>query len=160
MSFDPDALLAALPHREISPISTRIRRTVREVPTRSALGEGGEYNGFTGRERDRTADVSKALIARGATTRHATCDICGVPAAHEHAEDYYDLTRWIGMCVQCHVHTLHKRFTNPRKWSALLDLHELPPQHWARLVSPEPFDLAELLRSRGAREPTLADFAR
>jgi len=58
------------------------------------------------------------------------------------------------------VHTLHKRFTNPRKWSALLDLHELPEVHWARLVASEPFDLAQLLRDRGMREPTISDFAR
>jgi hypothetical protein len=159
MQFDPDALLAALPKRQIMPVrGGRIRPSSIDPPTASALGQKGEYNGFTGRERDRTAELSKRLIKEGATIRYATCDICGAIADHEHAENYYDLTRWIGMCKQCHVHALHKRFTNPRKWSALLDLHELPETHWSRLVSPRPFDLAQLLRGRGAREPRLGDF--
>jgi hypothetical protein len=160
MRFDPDALLAALPRREIKPfIGVRVRRSTIQRETDSSLGKNGEYNGFSGRERDRTAGVSKKLIAAGATIRHADCDICGAVADHEHAEDYYDLTRWIGMCVPCHVHTLHKRFGQPRKWAALLDQHELPNDHWSRLVSAQPFDLAQLLRDRGAREPTLFDFA-
>jgi hypothetical protein len=161
MIFDPDALLAALPRREIKPLAgVKFRKSTIRRETDSSLGKDGEYNGFSGRERDRTADVSKKLIAAGATIRHANCDICGAAADHEHAEDYYGLTRWIGMCARCHVHTLHKRFTNPRKWSALLDLHELPEVHWARLVASEPFDLAQLLRDRGMREPTISDFAR
>jgi hypothetical protein len=63
------------------------------------------------------------------------------------------------MCRRCHVDALHKRFANPRKWATLLDEHELPDSHWSRLTSPEPFDLAQLLRDRGACEPTLRDFA-
>jgi hypothetical protein len=160
MRFDPDALLAALPRRNIRPlVGVRFRRSAIRREIDSSLGRKGEYNGFSDRERTRTAEVSKKLIAAGATIRHRNCDICGSAADHEHAEDYYDLARWIGMCAQCHVHTLHKRFTNPRKWAALLDLHELPEVHWARLVAPEPFDLAKLLRDRGVREPTINDFA-
>lgn len=160
MRFDPDALLASLPHRTITPIRGIRRRTSAiEPPTRSALGEKGEYNGFTGRERNRTAELSKRLIGLGATIRHSTCDLCGRPADHEHAENYYDLTSWIGMCKTCHVHALHGRFSRPQKWAALLDACEAPDTHWSRLVAPEPFDLAELLRSRGLREPTLTDFA-
>lgn len=160
MRFDPDALLAALPHRDIEPLAgLPVRRSTIQRETGSSLGHEGEYNGFSDRERKRTAEVSNKLIAAGATIRHANCDICGAPADHEHAEDYYDLTRWIGMCVKCHVHALHRRFTNPRKWATLLDVNEVRQNHWSRLISPEPFDLAQLLRSRGAREPTLRDFA-
>lgn len=160
MRFDPDALLAALPHREIKSLSgLKVRRSPRDLPTSSALRERGQYNGFTIGERNRTADVSKKLVASGATMRHATCDICRAAADHEHAENYYDLSSWIGMCKSCHVHALHKRFTNPSKWAALLDRHQVGGTHWARLVSLEPFDLALLLRDRGAKEPTLGDFA-
>jgi len=53
---------------------------------------------------------------------------------------------------------MHKRFTNAARWTALLDRNEIPDAHWARLVSPAPFDMASLLRSRGVREPTMSDF--
>lgn len=161
MHFDPDALLAALPKREIEPILPGPRRTtVRTPPKTSALDESGAYNGFTGVERNRTAELSKRLERAGATVRPDTCSICGNAAQDEHAENYYDLSRWIGLCMRCHRHTLHRRFSNPRKWFALLDAHELPGTHWARLVCLEPFDLAQLLRSRGEREPTASDFAK
>ena len=160
--FDPDALLAALPKRTISPFSIDIvfRSTGRKVtPEGSELLEDGAYNGFTHRERYRTADLSKWLTKVGSTQRPALCDICNAPADDEHAEDYYDLTTWIGMCRRCHRSALHGRFKRPSKWFALLDEHEVLAHHWARLVSLEPFDLAKLLRQRGAQEPIKADYA-
>jgi hypothetical protein len=160
-SFDPDRLLAALPTREITPVAASgraIRVTVREVPLVSALGQPGEYNGFTLRERNRTASVSNWLVASNATARPPICDICGESAQHEHAENYYDLTTWIGLCVSCHVHTLHRRFTNPGKWLHLLNRHELPGNHWARLVAMAPFDLAHHVRNQGQREPSKVNY--
>ncbi len=159
MLFDPDALLAALPRREIHTVVVAVRRTQAiAMPRHSALGQSGEYNGFTLTERNRTARLSNRLTQLGATARPSNCDICGNPADDEHAESYYDLTRWMGLCKSCHRSALHNRFKRPANWAALLDRFEVPPGHWARLVASEPFDLAQLLRSRGSREPTLADF--
>lgn len=162
LSFDPDALLAALPRREVRPFGAEVvfRSTGRRVaPQGSALFEDGAYNGFTDRERYRTADLSIWLAKVGSTERPTTCDICSAPADDEHAESYYDLSSWIGMCRRCHRSALHGRFKRPGKWFDLLDQNEVPDGHWARLVSLEPFDLAGLLRDRGWEEPIKADYA-
>ena len=87
-SFDPDALLAALPRRVIRPIGPEvsIRSATRRVaPSASALFDEGSYNGFTGRERGRTADLSNWLVKVGSTERPAVCDICSAAADDEHA---------------------------------------------------------------------------
>jgi hypothetical protein len=159
--FDPDALIAALPFRGVRPFGSNVtvRSTKRpDAPGVSALFEKGAYNGFTDRERYRTADLSNWLAKIGSTARPSTCDVCSAPADDEHAENYYDLKSWIGLCRRCHRSLLHKRFARPDRWLALLDECELPASHWSRLVSNEPFDLAALLRSRGWREPIKADF--
>jgi len=161
-SFDPDALLAALPHRVILPFGPDvIIRSVKRRPSApgSALFEKGAYNGFTDRERYRTADLSNWLVKSGCTERPSACDICTAPANDEHAEDYYNLTSWIGLCRRCHRASLHGRFARPERWLALLDAYQLPDTHWSRLVSNEPFDLAALQRSRGRHEPIKADYA-
>ena len=161
-SFDPDALLAALPHREVRRFGSDVvfRSTGRRIaPEGSALHEKGAYNGFTDRERYRTADLSNWLAKVGCTERPKTCDICSAPADDEHAENYYDLTSWIEMCRRCHRSALHGRFVRPAKWFGLLDQNEVAADHWSRLVSLEPFDLAILLRERGQEEPIKADYA-
>lgn len=161
-SFDPDALLAALPHRtirQLEPLVVRRSSTRRSVPQTSALLDAGSYNGFSDRERSRTASLSNWLVKTGCTERPSLCEICGGQGDDEHAENYYDLTSWIGLCRRCHRSTLHGRFVRPAHWAALLDKHELPASHWSRLVSSEPFDLAALLRSRGKMEPAKDDYA-
>lgn len=160
--FDPDALLAALPNRSIRSFSPEVvvRSTRRRsVPEVSALFLKGAYNGFSDRERYRTADLSNWLAKMGCTERPGRCDICSAPAEDEHAEHYYDLTSWIGLCRRCHRTTLHGRFARPERWLALLDECQVPERHWSRLVSSEPFDLAALQRARGWREPVKADYA-
>jgi hypothetical protein len=132
----------------------------RPQPAASALGQLGEYNGFTGVERARTAALSNWLASVGCLDRPQRCDICRkLGKVDEHAEDYYDLGSWIGLCHGCHRSRLHKRFTQWGAWQALLDLHEVPAEHWTRLVSQQPFDLAILLRQRGRSEPTKAMLA-
>lgn len=160
-SFVPDALLAALPRREIRlvQVASSPRRTAALPEQVAAIpGEKGEYNGLIKRERDRTARVSNWLALQGATKRAEACDICGAFAADEHAENYYDLTTWIGLCITCHRAMLHKRVARPEIWGDLLQSYEKPSEQWTRLVSPAPFDLASLLRSRGATEPVRSMF--
>lgn len=161
VSFDPDALLSALPRRSVRPLGPEIilrSGTRPPAPAKSALFEKGSYNGFTDRERYRTADLSNWLVSMGCTDRGATCDICKHPADDEHAENYYDLTSWIGLCRRCHRSALHGRFQRRAKWERLLDDHAVSAEHWSRMISPEPFDLADLLRSRGWNEPMKSDY--
>ena len=160
--FDPDALLAALPRRDVHPFGKEVvwrsgRTPV--APVGSAISDTGSYNGFSHRERYRIADLSNWLAKVGSTKRPSVCDLCGSEAHDEHAENYYDLTSWVGMCRRCHRSALHGRFKRPEKWFALLDACEVGQGHWARLVSMEPFDMAGLLRQRGWREPVKADYA-
>ena len=159
MQFDADALLAALPYRPVEKVALKSVR-IRQIasPVLSALGQPGEYNGFSALERSRTARLSNKLAELGATSRPPSCDICGSSAEDEHAENYYDLSRWIGLCRRCHRSLLHNRFKRPERWAALLDQHEIGIDHWSRLLAPAPFDVASLLRSRGFREPTLMDY--
>ncbi len=160
--FDPDALLAALPRRPIRRFGPEIvvrSNGQRLAPADSALFDKGAYNGFSDRERYRLADLSSCLLKIGCTERPGICDICGASAVDEHAEDYYDLTSWIGLCRRCHRTALHNRYTRPERSAALLDQCEVPDRHWARLVPSEPFDMAALFRSRGRREPMKADYA-
>lgn len=162
IGFDPEALLSALPRREVRQIESDgiVTRLIKrpQLPPGSALLMKGSYNGFSDRERYRTADLSNWLVKIGSTERPAFCDICSAPAHDEHAENYYDLTTWIGLCRRCHRSALHGRFTRPDRWATLLDECGLPPSHWSRLVSLEPFDLAALLRSRGWQEPIKTDY--
>lgn len=160
MCFDPDALLAALPCREIKPLNIPVRcGSPKSAISASALTQRSEYNGFAKPERDRTARLSVRLERLGLAPRPLKCELCGEAADDEHAENYYDLSSWVGLCLFCHRTALHNRFRRPERWLQLLDKHELPSDHWSRLVSAEPFDLAKLLRDRGRREPSILDFA-
>ena len=143
--FDPDALLAALPRRSIRQLEASFAvRSVKRPSTLevSALLLKGSYNGFTDRERCRTAALSNWLAKQECTERAGVCDICRLPADDEHAENYYDLATWIGLCRRCHRSALHGRFTRPARWLTLLDENAVPDHHWSRLVSSEPFDMA------------------
>lgn len=160
-SFDPEALLTAMPKRVLRkiPESVRIPRSrERSVPIESAMGQPEEYNGFSKRERYRIAELSKWLEKVGAIDRPVTCDICGYEAQDEHAENYYDLSSWIGLCIPCHRNALHKRFEHPQDWFAMLDKWEVAEDHWSRKVAMQPFDMASYLRRRGVSEPIREDF--
>jgi hypothetical protein len=153
LSFDPYRLLAALPRRRINMLPAGTA-----VPRRRGLKVvGNPYNGFDAGERSRTHQVSKWLVSKGAMDPGRTCDICVGPTTLSHAEDYFDLSTWIDMCLGCHAR-LHKRFGRLTGWIEHLNRHGVPSEHWTRLVSPEPFDLAGLLRQRGVTEPVYEAF--
>jgi len=153
MTFDPDALLAALPKRVI----TYPQRELDAAPRLKAVSVSTEYNGFTAQERSRTSAVAAWLELDGWIAGPEVCGVRGNPAALPHAEDYYALESWIDICRGCHAR-LHMRFRWPDAWPRSLDLFEVAGGHWARLVSPRRFDLAGLLRGRGVCEPTLDMF--
>jgi hypothetical protein len=150
--FDPDLLLALLPRRVI-----RSLPPATQLPRKKSVGNLSDYNGFTGKERLRTFEIEKWLIGLGAVTPSHECDICHRPASGRHAEDYFDLSSWMGLCHSCHSR-LHKRFGNTRAWRERIEEADLPDDHWARAISREPFDLARLLRQREKCEPVHADF--
>lgn len=153
MQFDPDALLEALPMRSLKarlPNAPPPRLNWSLLPT--------TYNGFTPMERGRTGAIAFWLQEFGCMARPDVCAICHSAATQQHAEDYYAFERWIDVCAGCHG-VLHKRFFQRSAWLNRLDRFAITADHWTRLVSPEPFDLAALLRSRGAREPPAANLA-
>jgi len=103
-NFDPDALLAALPRREVRALEAHIiiRAAKRPLATNaSALFEKGAYNGFSDRERNRIAELSNWLAKQGCTERSAICDICRSPARDEHAEHYYDAYTCFSITARC-----------------------------------------------------------
>lgn len=152
-TFDPDALLDALPRTRIAMLPGGTT-----VPKRRSFGDlKTTHNGFTGKERMRTFGVAKWLIGIGSMSPPHLCGICSGPASESHAENYYDISTWIDVCRGCHGR-LHGRFKSPARWIADLDRRGLPDGHWSRLVSPEPFDLADLMRHRGMVEPTHETF--
>jgi hypothetical protein len=127
------------------------------IPKVRAVGNLSDYNGFTGKERLRTFEVAKWLARIGAMPHSELCSICSQSCDQQHAEDYYDLTTWIDICRGCHQR-LHNRFRLSAAWHRWLDAQLLPTGHWANFMSPTPFDLAALLRSRGRSEPSFVDF--
>lgn len=150
--FDPDRLLAALPRRDIVVLPANTA-----LPKRRSVSDMMPYNGFTGKERLRPFEIWKWLAKQAAVQQGSSCNVCGRYARGQHAEDYYALESWMEICDSCHQR-LHKRFGDDRLWRARLDEAQVDACHWARLISAQPFDLATLLRSRGAREPDYADF--
>jgi hypothetical protein len=150
---DADRLLASLPRCRISAIPNGT-----PIPPVRAVGVLSDYNGFTGKERLRTFEVAKWLAKIGAMPHSLSCNICSAPTDQQHAEDYYDLSTWIDICRGCHTR-LHQRFRFPASWQTWLGARALPEQHWTKHLFTSPTDLAALLRSRGACEPTFQDFA-
>jgi len=151
-TFDADRLLSSLPHRHIAELGTSV-----VAPKVRAVGKLSDYNGFSGKERLRTFEVAKWLNKVGAMQHSGLCNLCNKTCDQQHAEDYYTLSTWIDMCRSCHTR-LHQRFRHSAQWQRYLDALNLTDGHWARMISSEPFDLALLLRTRGATEPVFENF--
>jgi hypothetical protein len=146
-------LSAALPRRRIDKLPSDT-----SVPTMPRIGSLSDYNGFTGKERLRTFEVAKWLIACDAMDAPGCCDICGRRATGLHSENYYDLSTWIDLCHGCHVSRLHQRFARAESWNRWLDQNQLADSHWARKLPSRPMDFAAPIRSLGQVEPTFANF--
>lgn len=153
MSFDAEALLESLPRRFISFLKLPAGR----IPKLKPVSVTTEYNGFSRLERGRTSALAAWLAKNGCIAAPTLCDVCGTLACAHHAEDYFALATWIDVCPGCHMR-LHKRYEQRDAWLKSLDRFEVVDRHWARLVSPERFDLAGFLRGRGSQEPTIEQF--
>ena len=88
------------------------------------------YNGFCWKERDTKFKVMKRKIALGEippASASGCCALCGDPEAQleYHDEDYGEPYLWtepavFALCRNCHRDKLHKRFTRPTAWQALI----------------------------------------
>lgn len=103
-----------------------------EVPIKRLPRPGYEgsnaYNGFTAEERKTGEQVAQVLRRTGTVNKPNCCDICGkTERIGFHGEDYFDPFSYAQLCFSCHM-ALHRRFTSPDKWCALLDRHVNGPR--------------------------------
>jgi len=110
-------------------------------------GRLGPYNGFTGLERARGAQIIRWAKSVGLVSAPSSCSVCGVRAArmHLHCENYYEPLDVHPICVSCHV-KLHQRFRSPKPWRALVALHG-DESAWFSVLSLTPIDMAAELRA-------------
>ena len=142
--FEPEALLAALPHRRLlrpailPPAKLREWRWPRMRP----------YNGFSHEQRVLTWQIGWLLREVGAFKLAVACDICGTTnRLGYHSEDYTDLERSPTMCSACHA-VIHQRFGKPSQWREVLGrATSVKKDHWTWLLSVGSFDLAGWLTS-------------
>ena len=87
-----------------------------------------DYNGFTGRQRDRKLRALHRPHAEGTYPGTGRpCDLCGDPDAvtAPHSEDYSEPFKWepphtFALCNRCHLH-IHKRFNRPESWAEFVE---------------------------------------
>jgi hypothetical protein len=112
----------------------------------------GPYNGFTGLERARGAQLMWWAIAAGVLPKPTSCSICQAIQGRfqYHSEDYYDPLHPHAICVSCHM-SLHRRFRSPRSWLKLVAAN-MREGAWFVGLRLEPVDFAgELRRTHGMR---------
>lgn len=84
----------------------------------------GWYNGYSWKEREAKLKEAHRLQKLGALQpASGPCQLCGDPNVEVkcHGEDYSLPYLWGGtaeyaLCLHCHIHKLHRRFTNPQLW--------------------------------------------
>ena len=81
------------------------------------------YNGWSAKERCASIPIQKKAVADGAIPAPAICSICGSDrSVGFHDEDYTRPLAAFHVCRSCHL-TLHKRFSQPEPWLALVKRH-------------------------------------
>lgn len=108
----------------------------------------GPYNGFTGLERARGAQLTRWAVLAGLIERPASCSICGALSGRlqHHSENYYDPLHPYPVCMSCHM-KLHRRFRVPGPWASLIERHAWAGSWFAEL-SMAPIDIAAMVRGR------------
>lgn len=92
------------------------------------MNEGSWYNGFNPKQRNDKLREMKRKIANGELPpASGPCALCGDTGTEVeyHDEDYAIPYRWVEpamyvLCLHCHRHQLHRRFTRPIAWQAFL----------------------------------------
>jgi hypothetical protein len=106
----------------------------------------GSYNGFTGLERARSAQLTRWAMIAGVLPRQTRCSICGAESRsiQFHSENYYDPLALFAVCQSCH-RLLHRRFRAPEAWTELVARHA-GDGAWFSDLRLAPIDLAADLR--------------
>lgn len=114
----------------------------------------GPYNGFTGLERARGAQLTWWALKARILPNPDHCSVCSKPPPRlqVHNEDYYDPLQVYAVCPACHM-TLHRRFRSPAAWEALVVAHTREDA-WFVKLSPTPIDLAAKLRQQRGQQIT------
>lgn len=127
-----EALLAAA-RQMVGKTGSEVRATEdpasKPKPTRSAGANRWPYNGFTWHERDaKYREMQRRIETGSLAAPRGPCRLCWDPGSSEtdvvfeyHDEDYRREYTWSEpaayvLCRSCHVHRLHKRFSNPIGW--------------------------------------------
>lgn len=77
-----------------------------------------DYNGFTGRQRQKVFDIIKHLRVTGEINKEVEiCEMCGCEGGliMQHSENYFDWYNTYILCVECHM-KLHARFKAFDSW--------------------------------------------
>ena len=147
-----ERILEALPKQEIGvfPAGTKVPNVRKVTPL-------AEYNGFDGYERNRTWNVCKWLMEHGKMLRPSKCDLCGTDASQYHAENYFDFSSYVAVCIPCH-RFVHNRLRNFETWESRVQAFDKPEGHWIRLLGPSSLPVADWCAAIGQCEPTFSDF--
>jgi len=110
------------------------------------------YNGFTGLERARGAQLIWWAVKAGILQKSDRCSICGKPPSRLqfHSEDYYDPLHPHAICATCHM-LLHRRFRSPAPWQTLVAKHARAGA-WFMDLDLTPINLASELRGLHGEE--------
>lgn len=75
---------------------------------------------------------------------------CAVSCATErlqyHCEDYYHPWTAVALAQPIHL-ALHRRFTHPAEWLAIVDRYSVSGDEWFASLSLQPIDVASYLRT-------------
>ncbi|MBB3147742.1 hypothetical protein FHS21_004174 [Phyllobacterium trifolii] len=105
------------------------------------------YNGFTHEERVKGWQLHWHLIDIGYLVPPSVCSVSGsTQNVQYHSENYYEPWNPYPICRTLHL-ALHKRFSRPEDWKAIVQRYVLTGEEWFAKLAAEPTDLAAHLRS-------------
>lgn len=104
------------------------------------------YNGFTHEERVKGWQWLCWQIDNNRLPKPTKCVISGATDRLQyHCEDYYH--PWTAVALTQPIHlALHRRFTRPAEWQAIVDRYAISGKEWFASLSPHPIDVAAHFR--------------
>ena len=95
------------------------------------------YNGWSPKERCARIPVQKKAVLDGTVPAPTICSICGSDrSVGFHDENYAEPLAAFHVCRSCHM-VLHRRFTQPGPWLALVKRHATG-SGWFETLSMDP----------------------
>lgn len=105
------------------------------------------YNGFTHEERVKGWQLHCYLIDIGYLVPASVCSVSGsTQNVQYHSENYYEPWNPLPICQTLHL-ALHKRFSRPEAWKAIVQKNVSTGDEWFAKLKLEPINLAAHLRS-------------